>query len=410
MISFDFDKNCYGCKACEAVCPKKAISMKTNTEGFSMPFVDEALCVNCHLCETVCPHLSPVLTPIPFQERKFLSAFSKNDENRAVATSGGIFRPVAEWVLQQGGWVCGCIWNEKLEAEHILTNDLAVVKRMQGSKYVQSDTKDCFLKIKEKLQKDTLILFTGTPCQVGGLLSYVGQHKNLYTIALFCSGVPSPKIWLANKKFIEKKYNAKLVNVNMRCKGQTGWQSPTIRYDFENGKTVQYLSYGNDRYVKSFIQGLFLRNSCHHCQYKGTGHNADWIIGDYWGAPAPIMIESANRGVSAVILNTAKGFNLWNELASKFYSQSVSLDSILACNRRVMAPGPVHSNRRAFFENLDKLGFIECIKTFSRKDALISAIKDISYRTGFYLLAKKMLAFLRGSNWARLTRKSNNGK
>ena len=45
---------CCGCGACAAVCPKAAIEMVADDEGFLFPEVNETECVGCLICERVC--------------------------------------------------------------------------------------------------------------------------------------------------------------------------------------------------------------------------------------------------------------------------------------------------------------------------------------------------------------------
>ena len=40
---------------CYAICPKEAISMVEDEEGFEYPQVDESKCVRCYQCIKVCP-------------------------------------------------------------------------------------------------------------------------------------------------------------------------------------------------------------------------------------------------------------------------------------------------------------------------------------------------------------------
>ena len=49
---------CYGCSVCASACPKKAISMHIDTEGFYKPIVDDSICVNCGICLNVCAFIS----------------------------------------------------------------------------------------------------------------------------------------------------------------------------------------------------------------------------------------------------------------------------------------------------------------------------------------------------------------
>ena len=54
-FSFDVRRSCTGCSACANACPKDAIRMTPDPEGFLYPSIDASLCVDCHICEKVCP-------------------------------------------------------------------------------------------------------------------------------------------------------------------------------------------------------------------------------------------------------------------------------------------------------------------------------------------------------------------
>lgn len=52
---FDEKENCCGCWACYSICPRGAITMKEDGEGFLYPYVDEHICIGCLICKKVCP-------------------------------------------------------------------------------------------------------------------------------------------------------------------------------------------------------------------------------------------------------------------------------------------------------------------------------------------------------------------
>ena len=54
-VLYNMKSDCCGCTACYAICPKNAIAMVEDCEGFEYPCVDENQCVRCYKCVTVCP-------------------------------------------------------------------------------------------------------------------------------------------------------------------------------------------------------------------------------------------------------------------------------------------------------------------------------------------------------------------
>lgn len=46
--------DCCGCSACYATCPKSAISMEADEEGFLYPVIDVSKCIRCGKCLSVC--------------------------------------------------------------------------------------------------------------------------------------------------------------------------------------------------------------------------------------------------------------------------------------------------------------------------------------------------------------------
>ena len=160
--------NCTGCGACMNICPKKAITMEVNSEGFRYPKIDKTKCINCGLCLKQCPANCPCFNN---KENPECYVAYADDDLRKNSSSGGIFPLLANYFLDNGGYVCGASWNDDNLVEHIIISDSKDLPKLQSSKYLQSNTKNVYTEIKQLLKDNKLVLFTGTPCQCAGLNS-----------------------------------------------------------------------------------------------------------------------------------------------------------------------------------------------------------------------------------------------
>lgn len=190
MVNFN-DSNCTGCRVCEQSCPQKCITMVLNRDGFLYPEIDKAHCIECSLCSIRCPinaeHKADNVNP------KVYAAILKDKDVLLQSSSGGAFSAIADYVIEKGGTVFGCAFNENFEAMHISVKSRQDLARFRGSKYVQSDTGNSFYQVKQELERGYYVLFIGTPCQVEGLKVYLNKkYDKLITVDLICHGVPSP--------------------------------------------------------------------------------------------------------------------------------------------------------------------------------------------------------------------------
>lgn len=385
MINFDFDKNCYGCRNCENICPVKAIRIIENKEGFFIPEVDRNKCIDCGMCDKMCPYLN-YQEYGNLKEKSWYGAYNKQKDEREKSTSGAIFPALAKYFLDKKGIVVGCVWDEEMKPIHIIARNNETIEKMKGSKYVQSDLMRIAKKIKEEI-KNKIVLFTGTPCQVAAIKSFCGESKNLYTCSLICEGVPSNKIWQYYKQTLEEKCKSKMIYASFRNK-EISWESPIAIYKFKNGKVIKNMSYNADKYVVGFLEGLYYRKSCNNCQYKGNGHNADIIIGDLWGATQEQKTKTDNKGISLVIINSLKGEELFKILQEEIYIDFVDKKVAINNNNFLMKPISKHKNRERFFENLEKIKLSRNIKINLNRKIYKGSIKNILYKIGIFKTIK----------------------
>jgi len=386
MINFDFNKNCYGCKNCENACPVGAIKIIENSEGITIPKVDKDKCINCGKCDKVCPYLNNEKNKF---SRKYYSAYLKSEKERETSASGGMFPAIAKYFIEKDGYVAGCIWDDNINAIHILTNKLSDIEKMKNSKYVQSNMSGVAKEIKEKL-KEHKVLFVGTPCQTAAVKLYIGENKNLYTCSLICEGVPSNKVWIKYKEHLENKYKSKLVSADFRNK-EIGWDVPVAKYKFKNGKVRKTLSFEFDKYVISFIEGLAYRGSCFNCQYK-TGNNADIIIGDLWGASKAKIQETNYKGISAIIVNSEQGEKILKDIKEQMETEEISEKFVLDNNAKLISCAKPHINREKFFNDIDKVDIIENLSKNILKSKKTMLLKETLYKLKLYRKFKNILA------------------
>ena len=269
---------CYGCSACFNICPNNAIEMQENGEGFKYPVIN-TYCTNCGLCKKVCPYLVNNFTN---SENPNCYAFLAEDNIRLKSSSGGVFSVLAKYFLDNNGYVAGAIWNEDASVSHIVSNKDIDIERMRNSKYVQSNIGNCYSEIKKILINNKKVLFTGTPCQVAGLKTYLrNDYVNLYCVDIICHGVPSPKVF---QKYINEKLNndEKWLNTNFRNKIY-GWSPQLATITTTTTTTTTHDFANTDTFMKTFLQNMCLRSTCTDCKFQTIPRQGDLTMGDFWG-------------------------------------------------------------------------------------------------------------------------------
>ena len=343
-------ERCQGCGACAIVCPAGAISFSLDAEGFSYPAVDSEKCVGCDLCETRCPSgKQTVCASEPF------GAQTRDREARLQASSGGIFMLLADQVLSQGGVVFGTVLNENLQAETIgaITRDEAMA--MRGSKYVQGNCREAYGYVLDLCQKGLPVLFSGTPCQVAGLLALFQERpKMLVTVDFICHGTPSPGVFASYLSELERKEGSPIVSYRFRDK-RLGWKNFSVVAEFENGHTYTGTQ-TTDSYMRGFLGNLYLRPSCHVCTLRGHNSPADLTLGDLWGAQEICPDRDDDSGLSLIQCHTERGRQLFMDCGAEFFALSDTA-KLTRYNPSLEKPVPPHPKRKAFFRQFAHKGF-----------------------------------------------------
>lgn len=307
------DKDCTGCGACQNICPSHAIEMCVDAiEGYK-PLVTKSLCIDCGKCMDVCPVLKEDKNlHFPIEGYAGVAA----DGIRKKSSSGGFFSVAAQEILGVGGVVYGVGWNDKLVAVHMKIARIEDINKLRYSKYVQSDTTNVFREVKEDLKEKKMVLFSGTPCQVDGLVRYLDAENintdNLYLIDLICGDAPSPVLW---EKFLCERYknNDRPDDYRFRDKIH-GWR---VISNYLETVHDSYTDAVEDYYLKGFLENMMFRPACEECKYRKT-KPGDITIGDFWKVQKYKPSIDGQGGVSTVLVNTEKGKRFLEKLKDDF--------------------------------------------------------------------------------------------
>lgn len=351
------ETDCYGCRACEQICPQKAIVMEPNEEGFLYPALDDSLCVKCGLCAKACPHDNTVMSPeIPIG---VYAAQYKQEDALDNSSSGGIFSAVADYVLERAGAVAGCVFDNSFKAVHVVTENRDIVKKMRGSKYVQSDTQNTYAEIKQRLDRGQFVLFSGTPCQVDGLKRYLGnEYDNLLTVDLICHGVPSPAIFAEYLKDTEQKKGT-ITDIKFRNKKRNGWCSQgSVSYlNGSREQTCTISPFNASFYNYYYLQNNISRMSCYSCKYSSVQRVGDITIGDYWNIGDVLPDLDFKKGISVILVNSERGIKLIDALKDRILLYKTELSSAVKGNGNLSKPCDLPESRKDIYRRIKEQGY-----------------------------------------------------
>lgn len=376
MVNINKKKECCGCYGCINICPKKAISMKIDNEGFFYPIVNKEVCVECGLCEKICPVKNNIKKNVESNIKAY-ACKNKSEEDRKTSSSGGVFFLLAKEVIENKGVVFGASFDEKMNLHHDYGKTLNECSKFKGSKYVQSIIgEETYKKVEEFLKERRIVLFTGTPCQIKGLNLFLRkEYDNLITAEIVCHGVPSPKVFNMYKEILKKKYKSEIKSINFRDK-KTGWKNYSFTTNFEN-YDVYSQKWHENSYMSGFLNKLFLRPSCYACQAKGFSSGSDLTLGDYWGVEGKHKGFDDDKGVSIVFAHTNKGNDILRKIAPYMEMEETDVNYAILNNSKIKKSARLTKNRKRFFEKVDKLGLEETI--FKYRTSVLKEIAIIIF-------------------------------
>ena len=347
-------EHCTGCAACYNACAHGAISMKEDYEGFLMPQVDEKTCVDCGLCVRKCPVLNiPSCNEI---DKKIYAAYNLNKEQHQKSASGGLFSAFANWFYQQqNGLVCASAFDNSLKLKFYISSSKVDLIKLRGSKYVQSEVGFIYRDIKKRLLDGNQVFFLGTPCQVAGLRSFLGkEYDNLFTIDLVCHGVPSPELFSSYLESIGITTSHDYENYYFRNQKNSVYFTSAVK---RNGEKLKEIPHNKHSYICAYLKGWIHRESCYNCPFTGDRRQGDCTICDFWGILAGKVPFGGNTsmGVSMVMVNTAKGENIFNKIKNQLYYEEKTIADAIVDNHNLIHPDVRPQERNFMYQELVSL-------------------------------------------------------
>ena len=362
---FTDKKKCSGCGACVNACPRDAIALVPDEDGFLYPQIDEKRCAECGLCQKVCHYGDD--TPKAFPAACYAAA-ARDDEMLGRSASGGVFAVLARDTLAAGGAVYGAAMSMETGlpvTAHVRIDDLSDLPALQGSKYVHSDTGLTFRQVKADLCEGRRVLYSGTPCQIAGLKGYLGrEYEDLLTVELICHGVPSGKMFADFIATLAEKRKLPVTGFHFRTKTRGQSMVSCAEYKKADGSILRERKNGNlYSYMYYFLKSYIYRSNCYSCPYAANERRADITIGDFWGFHEEYPTLGAGcrlnngRGVSCVLVNSARGREWFREVSGGLELLETEFEKIARHNAQLSAPSSCPGVRDAILEIYRSRGY-----------------------------------------------------
>ncbi len=351
MIDIKEKEDCCGCSACVQICPRQCISLVADDEGFEYPQVDASKCIDCSLCNKVCPVINAGASKHPI---KIYASKNVDEGVRSKSSSGGVFTPLAENIIDEGGVVFGVSFDKNWNPVHSYAETKNGLTAFRGSKYVQSKIGTSYAEVKAFLRSGRKVLFSGTSCQVAGLKRFLGrEYDNLFTVEVLCHGVPSAKVWQKYLDIRKREFCCTdISDINFRDK-RHGWANYDVTIAFGNGSSYN-TSHKKDPYFRGFMKNLYLRPSCYACKCKNGRSGSDIVIADYWRINKVLPEFNDNKGISLILVNTEKGLLMLEAASAKINFAETGYTKHLKKNGGFAEKVKQSGNRKHFFTRLTK--------------------------------------------------------
>ena len=339
---------CCGCGACSKICPKKAVFLQQTSVGSHFPVVDTNKCVKCNICLTVCPQ--DRFNTHQNKPSHFFAAKRKNIKKLMQSQSGGIFSVLAEKIIKNKGVVYG-VESIGFDIKYCRIKKIAELSRIKKSKYVHSTINNIIEDVERDLLKGSLVLFSGLPCQVAALHSYLAKKnvnmEKLLLVDLICHGSINNKVFIDYIEMLTNIHEKKIHSFIFRNK-DFGWHSDSSSYKVENH------FFRDDSFSKLFYSDYALTDLCYDCPYSSINRIGDISLGDCWSIKKVNSSFEYKKGVSLVLINSTKGYNFFSSISDQIDKTEISEEDSL--QQSLQKPARKPNDYNSFWSDYKKYG------------------------------------------------------
>ena len=397
MIDIKDKKDCCGCWACKNVCPVQCITMPEDEEGFRYPTVDKDKCINCHLCEKVCPIINKKEEPAKPQKAYVVQ--NKDPQVLRESTSGGAFSAIAKAVIRKGGIVFGAGFDTKGVVRHQAVEKEEDLRIFRNSKYVQSLVGDTYKQVKDSLKQGRLVLFSGTPCQLEGLIFYLREkhYDNLLLIDVVCRAVPSPLVLRKYEEMQQKKMNSEIDDIKFRDKYH-GYKYSSLSIRTKD-KQEYHEGIDTDPYLRAFFAASSIRPSCTQCKFRSRYRRTDMTLWDCFTIEHFSKELDNDKGATRILVHTQRGADLLNSLVDDLKIVEVNPEDAVDGVKEMLTSPQRNVNCKAFFQDIHILepeAFFTKYYPNTLRHRLEKQARLLSNKLGIYKYAKKVVKAIIG--------------
>lgn len=372
------EDECSGCGECVVFCPKNSISLERNANGFRVPVINTESCIQCGLCKNICPVLSLNDKHTPIEA---YGAYSKKEMTKSA--SGGLAYSIARETIESGGVVYGAAYDKELQVKIIRVDSVEGLSRIQGTKYVQADMTGIISKVLIELENHRSVLFTGTPCEVAGVVDAAQRKKlqdNLLAVEIICHGTPSQKMFDDYLKWAKGYYESDISTYTFRAKKCDRDKDFMIEIGLVNGRKL-IVSGFKDPYYKAFMSSRWFREICYSCPFAERQRIADLTIGDFWNAEKLSEDFGRDRRISVVLANTEKGLNCLHSIQDTVNLEKTSWETAAQGNANLYRPTRKFAGYKGYGNTKQTFFDDECRSGINMKKYILNQLPTSVRRT-----------------------------